>query len=155
MESSLAVLVITAVMAAVAVVQSVINNRAATARQVADWTRQDDVAKRADERAELVARRLLDSNNQSARVAAKASGELITRVDEIHTLVNDRLTKALNGQLLALEGQLAVLMEIVNPPESTLRHIQSTRQQIATLREELEDRSAQQGQVDAKRAEGR
>jgi hypothetical protein len=152
LDSGLDVFAIGAIMAMAAVAQTLVTGHQAGKRQKDDWARQDDVAKRADERADIVADRLLEANKQTARVAARASGELITRVDEIHTLVNDRLTKALNGQLLALEGQLAVLIEIVDPPESTLRHIESTRQQIAALREELKDRSVQQGQVDAKRS---
>jgi hypothetical protein len=142
------------VMAASAVATTKITGNQATKRQKADWDRQDEVAKRADERADILADRLLESNKQSARLAAKASGELITRVDEIHTLVNDRLTKALNGQLLALEGQLAVLLEITHPSAATLQHIENTQKQIRELREELKIRSDQQGQVEAKRAGG-
>jgi hypothetical protein len=136
------------------IIQIYITGLMADRRQTNDWKRQDDVIARADERADVLAERLLESNKQIARSAAKTSGELITRVDEIHTLVNDRLTKALNGQLLALEGQLAVLMEITTPTQSTLLHIGDTQKQIAALREELKVRTAQQGQLDAKRVGG-
>ncbi len=154
LDSGLDVLAIGAIMAMAAVAQTMVTGHQATKRQADDWKRQDDVAKRADERADLVAERLLESNRQSARIAAKASGELITRVDEIHTLVNDRLTKALNGQLLALEGQLAVLIEVANPSETTRLHIAGTKQQIGALQEELKVRSVQQEQVDSKRSGG-
>ncbi len=154
LDSGLNVLVIGAIMAMAAVVQTMVTGHQATKRQADDWKRQDDVAKRADERADVVAERLLESNRQSARITAKASSELITRVDEIHTLVNDRLTKALNGQLLALEGQLVVLTEITYPSAATLSHIEGTKEQIAVLQEELKVRSTQQGELDAKRAGG-
>ena len=148
MESSLAVLVIAAVMAGVAVVQSIINNRAATARQAADWARQDDVATRADERADIVAgqvaetARLQKMQNEKVATSTAATND---KLDEIHVAVNSNLMKAQVEALEAKEMLVIVMAQMVQdirdkgdvPPDDTLEYIKKTQKRTMELRSQL------------------
>lgn len=138
------------------------DNNARAAEKVIDRTREDEVARKADERADKSeknsqeAARLLKINTEAT---AATNAEMIGNQKAIHTLVNSDRTASIKDQLDAREIALALLIEITDlrksPPISqqptieTLATIEQMRASIAELRANLTDRLKQQAVAEA------
>lgn len=115
--------------------------------QEQDWARQDKVVEQAEEAAEL----LRKSNQEQAAAAAAVAAATQGQLQAIHVLVNSNLTGAIQDQLAAREGQLAVMLELVDlkratgrePTSEALAAIESTQAVISELRTRLADRQRQ------------
>lgn len=114
---------------------SYLNNRQRHAERAEDYARQDAVAAKAAEAAEL----LLESNKAVAATAKVTNNKL----DVIHTLVNSTLTAAIEAQLEATVQQLEWMRHVValstngEPSRDAIVAIES---KIAELRVALKDR---------------
>jgi len=112
-------------------------NNARREEKELDWAREDEVASKAA----VVADTLIVSNERAARSAEQANGKL----DVIHTLVNSNMTAAMEAQLVALQGQLVMMMrlaEIADPTVNEAAAIKAVQGQIAELTATLRDRLA-------------
>lgn len=102
-----------------------------------DWDRQDAVAAKAAEAADL----LLAENKKVAATAVQTQRSL----SEIHTLVNSNMTAAMQGQLVALKAQLALMERLAGVKSPTYDEKLATAgviAQIAELEAALNDRLA-------------
>jgi hypothetical protein len=97
------------------------------------------------------ARLLLADNAQRAEVLAAAGTVTNGKLDQIHTLVNSNLSKAIEDQLEATEQQLILLREVAElkraagrepSPEATAA-LQRIEAKVAELRTQVADRAAQ------------
>jgi hypothetical protein len=117
-----------------------------------DWRRQDEVADRAIEAADLL-------REATVLAAAETNGRLDTItgvVDEVHVLVNNNMTEALKSELAALiQGRLA-LREVAALKQSagleadpeTAIAIAAATDRIAEVAAELRDRTASEEAAD-------
>lgn len=96
-----------------------------------DWTRQDAVAEQAASAALL----LLAANERVAN-ATKSTNE---KLDVIHTLVNSNMTAAMQAELTAVEGQHAVLLEVITLKESSGASTSEARQTARALAERIQE----------------
>jgi hypothetical protein len=112
-----------------------LNNRQRRAEKIEDYTRQDQVAAKAAEAAHL----LLAENRRVAASAAQTHAQL----SQIHVLVNSNMTAAMQGQLVALKGQLVLMERLAERTVSSvdeLAAIAAVEAQIAELEANLRDR---------------
>jgi len=127
--------------------------------------RQDEVAEKAAEAAELLATAqkasadkaaeaaalLLKSNEKVANTAAKTAQVTSDKLDVIHTLVNSNMTAAMQSELDARRIALAQMLEIVElkrgnklePTKEVLEAIGSLKGKINELEAQLKDRLSQ------------
>jgi hypothetical protein len=113
-----------------------------------DWKRQDEVARKAAGAAEL----LLAENKKVAATAVETQHQL----KEIHTLVNSNMTAAMQAQLVALKGQLALMERLANVAKPTVDEtaaIAAVVSQIQELEAALKDRLAATEVVETARRE--
>jgi ATP-dependent Lon protease len=135
-------------------------NRHTRADRAADWERQDKVARKAAEAADL----LITSNARMAAKASEAAQLLVidnkkvaynaaltlNKLDAVHTLVNSGMTAAIQSELEAVERELILLREVsalrrasggaIDP--DTAAAIEVTKVKIAELTISLADRKA-------------
>lgn len=124
-------------------VMAVVNHQIARQQKQEDYARQDVVAAKAAEAAEL----LLASNEKVAK-AAKVTDE---KLDVIHTLVNSNMTAAMKSELDAITRELAMMQEVVElkrtagkePSTAALSSIESTKDKIKELQVEVAKRLEQ------------
>lgn len=117
-----------------------------------DWERQDRLAKAAHETAILAANSLADSSKEIAAVAREQFEITDNKLDVIHQLVNSNLTAAMEGEMEALVGQRALMVEMLDlkatsgqpdvSPE-TKKVLYQIDLKIAELRIALADREIQ------------
>ena len=113
----------------------------------ADWQRQDEVAARAVEAAQL-----LLANNE--RVAAQ---QQVTnkKLDVIHVLVNSNMTAAMQGEMDATQRELAMMKEVMDlktaaglsPTVEAAAAMEGAREKIRELAAALVDRAAAAAEV--------
>lgn len=106
-------------------------NHAARRLKQQDWDREDIVAERA-----AAAMALLATGNE---LASK-------KLDVIHTLVNSDMTRALEGQLAALEAQRILLLD--DDTSDRTAAVESVAEQIEALKTTLADRAEQTALAD-------
>lgn len=114
-----------------------------------DWARQDRVADRAAETAEL-----LLANNQAVADTAEVTNN---KLDVIHTLVNSNMTAALQGELDSTRANLATLRELIalrvsqgqEPNNDTLAALATLEAKVKKLAANLSDRLEQTKVADA------
>lgn len=113
-------------------------------------------------RQDAVAARLLASNQHVADNALKTFDKLdniAATAAVIHTLVNSDLTKSIQGERDATQGQLTLAEQLValhrehgvDPPQHVLYMIAACEERIARLTEDLTQRAKQQTIVDSGR----
>lgn len=150
MDSSIVVAVIVGGMAVVGQqLLSRSNARQRREEKQEDWDRQDAVAAKAAEAADL----LLAENKKVAATAVQTQRSL----SEIHTLVNSNMTAAMQGQLVALKAQLALMERLAGVKSPTYDEKLATAgvvAQIAELEAALNDRLAATEVVENARREG-
>jgi hypothetical protein len=133
--------------------------------QLADYQRQDEVAKRAKETAlamavqqDVIIQQQKDAAEaarmraeQAKRTAAVTAKSTDDKLDIIHRLVNSTLSAALAAELDALVGSLAMMKEVADlkkaaghePAGESAIAIQSTEAKIAEIRATLASRLEQ------------
>jgi len=129
-----------------------LTNRQRRMEKREDWARQDEVARRAEEAAEL----LVASN---AKVA-EATEQTQQKLDVIHILVNSNMTAAMQAELDATRRDLVSLREVARLNEEAGRPtspeaaavIEETAVRISKLDADLRDRLKQ---TEVAEAEGR
>lgn len=112
-----------------------------------DWARQDDVATRIKTTAEA----LVISNRTVASAAKDTAEKLGGKLDQIHTLVNSKMTEEMQSRLLSMRRELAGLLEIVSlksvagrqPSAEALEAIRDTKAAIVELELILNERDRQ------------
>jgi hypothetical protein len=117
-----------------------LTNRQRKLERQEDYARQDQVAAKAREAAEL----LVESN----RHVAESSAKIQTQLGQIHVLVNSNMTTAMKNELAARKDSYALLNEAVDlkraagaePSITTLDQISIAGVQIAELEAQLADR---------------
>ena len=122
--------------------------RAATKKELRDFARQDEVAKRLLASNKIVTDNAITTFEQLGGIAATTA--------VIHTLVNSDLTKAIQDKLDALLVQLALAEQVVSlhrkmgvePPSEVLGIIEASKERIAATRKDLAQRAKQQSIVD-------
>jgi len=141
--------------------------------QLADYKRQDEVAKEAKETAiamavqqDVIIRQQKDAtgaarvrDEAARRLAATTAKSVDDKLDVLHGLANSTLSAALESELGALETSLAMMNEVIDlkkaagiePTREAVIAIQSTEAKIAELRATLADR-LQQAETIAGRA---
>jgi hypothetical protein len=107
-----------------AVVAPLINAWARRVDRRASWKREDDVAKRAAETAEL----LVKSNKEVATAAAATHGQIA----EIHHMVDGQMTLAMSAELDSKVISLTLMQEVVELKRQD-RDIAPTAQTVATM----------------------
>jgi hypothetical protein len=138
-----------------AVILSKMNARAAADKERRDYARQDEVALR-----------LIKSNRQVVETAATTFDKLdgiAATAAVIHTLVNSDLTKAIQGQLDAVTGQLKLAEEAVavsrergtEPSAEIIGIIEAGKEKISELQADLAQRAKQQTLADAELRDAR
>jgi hypothetical protein len=116
-----------------------------------DWNREDEKSKHLEEvakQAEKAAKLLLDSNKQIATAALESSKIVNAKLEVIRVDVNSNMTAAMQAELDATEGQIALLREVVElkksagtkPTQEALSYITAKDQRISELRATLKDR---------------
>lgn len=110
----------------------------AAERQRNDWDREDMVAARLE---------------RADQVSADQFLQLLRQGAETKALVNHRLTIALQAQLLALRGTLAVMSEKSDPSHAVRDRIIALTNEIAALEKELSLRDIQQAELDRHHAD--
>lgn len=133
-------------------------NRHAHADRLEDWARQDAIAKKAADAAEL----LIASNRKMAAQAAEAASLLldsdkkrettaaitVQKLDVIHTLVNSNMTASMQSELIAVQAQLVLIREVMTlnsaagrePSVETLAVEKAAETKVAELTAALADR---------------
>jgi type II secretory pathway pseudopilin PulG len=119
---------------------SFLQNRTRRQEKAEDYARQDAVAQKAAEAAKL----LLAANE---RVAANAV-QTMSKLDDIHTLVNSNLTTAMRAELDATTRELAVMSELIDlkrasghePSVDAMAAIKATKAKVSELSAVLKDR---------------
>lgn len=122
--------------------------------QRADWARQDEVAARleakqqeAADAAEAVKAALMTSEAR-----AVAAGEVIGgKLEQIHILVNAKMTAAIEEQLSATEAQAVLLREVAalnlaagrEPSPDSVAVLSAVERRVAELRAQVADRALQ------------
>lgn len=118
-----------------------LTSRSRRKEKAGDYARQDLVAAKAAEAAEL----LLAANERVARQTAKADAETQVALGAIHRLVNSNLTSAQRRELAATRAMLASMREVIDmkrdrdvavKPE-TLTAIAEVERRIGELSREL------------------
>lgn len=128
--------------------------------QLADYQRQDEVARLAA----ATAARMLRQQQEMAEAAAEQAETAGVKLDAIHTLVNSDMTAARQSELDQTRVLLAVLRRVVHlsrargqdPEAADLEALDSAEARAAELERMLADRLHQLRQVeDTARASGR
>ncbi len=91
------------------IIQSVISSRQRRKEKAEDYARQDAVAAQAAQAARL----LLESNERVSRQAAEIAEAAQGKMEQIHTLVNSKLTEEMERGLIALEAQVVLLERVM------------------------------------------
>jgi hypothetical protein len=132
----------------------------ASARQLADWDRQDKVAAKLDiarVEANAVARANVVRTNEVARLAAATAAVQTSQLKQIHTLVNNDKTDVLQAELNQTRITLALLRRFVALDDTAGRvstsddlvAIQVAEANILRLETTLADRGVQLREVEA------
>lgn len=116
-----------------------------------DYERQDKVAAQAAEAA-----RLLVASNEHI---AFQNIDTQHRLQEIHTLVNSNLTKAMQDRLVATMGQVALTKEIIRinrsggiePDKDELVSLQNLEEVVRGLKESMQERTEATQKAEAQR----
>jgi hypothetical protein len=132
----------------VGLILSHFTNRSRLAEKKADWEREDKKEKEKADRAEQVAQSLLDSNKEIADTAAQSHKETNQKLEVIRVDVNSNMTAAMTAELVATEGQVALLREMVElkrtagtePTPKALAFIAAKDERINELKATLKDR---------------
>lgn len=119
--------------------------------RLADLERQDRVAHRTAETAELLSQAQQLTIQKTDEVAVRVEStttEVRAQLTQIHTLVNSNLTTALQGELDQTRRSLVLLyrLAVLTPGEATVEElavIEQTRAHIAELEANLVDRATQ------------
>lgn len=155
MEIWVAVLVAVIVSVVAPVVLSWLTNRQRRAERIEDYARQDAVADRLTKRQNEVAAQaaeaaalLLAANERVAAQTAEASEATQAQLRQIHTLVNNDMTKAIQAQYDALV-QVVTMMRVIAglklkaglaPDRDDAAAIEATLAQLAELGATITDR---------------
>jgi hypothetical protein len=135
-----------------------INARIISRGKVEDWARQDEVAARAETAAANLAEAQAETmrrTDEVADVAAKFDkavqvklDHISAQADQIHGLVNSKLSAALENEQAAVVDRVSVMQEIIRlnraqglePSPATLDSIAKAEARVHELRVQLEDR---------------
>jgi len=131
-----------------AVLTAVIQNHFRKKEKKLDWEREDKKDRERIDRANVVAQSLLSSNEQIAITAAESHRETNQKLEVIRVDVNSNMTQAMKNELDATEGQLTLLLEMVElkkergtqPTKEALTYIAAKRVKINELKATLNDR---------------
>lgn len=128
---------------------AVLTNRNQRRVKLDDYARQD-----------VVAARLIASNDEIATTAKATAEKLGGQLQQIHTLVNSNLTAEMQARLEATRGQLVLMTEVIDlkrvaghePTEDASILLGKTKSTIAELEATLADRLKQTTVADAEAA---
>lgn len=154
--TTIAVVVIAAVVGPLLL--SMLNNRQALAREERSNERQDAVATKAAEAADLLAEaqaETIKKTDEVARVAAETTSVIGEKLGVIHDLVNSNVTALKQSELDGAKRELVMMQRLIDLPRNgppvvdDLATLEATRTRILDLESELATRQTQQERLDA------
>lgn len=128
-----------------------------------DWDREDKVAEQAAKAAALLLaeqKKIGEKTNEVARKAAESAKNTEGQLKQIHALVNNNLTTAINEAYMSKRAQLAAMNEIIDlkraagkePSLETMATIGALEKGISDLAKQLMDREQAAKMVAAEQA---
>jgi uncharacterized membrane-anchored protein YhcB (DUF1043 family) len=131
-----------------------LTNRARRAEKLEDWARQDVVAEKIEEQAQLLLERdavtakLLEDNNQLVADTASATQD---QLQVIHGLVNSDMTRIIEEKLAGLKRELIMMRLLAGDLKvgsEAAAAIEAMESQISDVSEMLGDRLAKAAELD-------